>query len=88
MLYTFKTPIALATWIKSNIVNPLRQEQLMLEGCRAKPLYGFYEINVTSGELKYQEETGDDEVTEAQERGYSSAFYFEATDFHDACGDR
>lgn len=44
--YRFKSALELANWIIKNIPNPIRQEQVMMEGVRHYYSYGCYQITV------------------------------------------
>ena len=46
MKKTFYSPYALSKWIEVNIKDPLRQEQLMMEGIRWKRIHNNYTINI------------------------------------------
>jgi hypothetical protein len=43
---TFHDALRMASWIKTNVPNELRQEQLMYEGCQYHRVNGIYQITV------------------------------------------
>lgn len=43
---TFRDPFTMASWLKDNVPNELRQEQLMFQGIQHKEVTGIYQFTV------------------------------------------